>query len=51
MNKFIALIEEVGREYGLRLNKAKCEVMYTAENANVHFKDGTKVKKNMKLNT
>ncbi len=35
--------EIIGGEYGLKLNKNKCEVMYTMTEANVHFKDGTKV--------
>ena len=43
MNEFLAEIEKVGELYGLKLNKQKCEVMYSMLNANVHFSDGTKV--------
>ena len=45
MNRFLEQIEIIGEEYGLKLNKGKCEVMYTMNEANVHFKDGTKVPK------
>jgi hypothetical protein len=41
MNKFIALIEETGREYGLKPNKKRCETMYTMSRASTH----TKIKK------
>ena len=43
MNKFIKEIDLVGAKYGLKLNKDKCEVMYTMNNANVHFEDGTQI--------
>ena len=45
MNKFIETIEELGLEYGLKLNYKKCELVTTETNPNVHFKNGTKVQK------
>ena len=39
----LAAIEEGGHKNGLKLNKTKCEVMYTMKDANIHFKDGTRV--------
>ena len=43
INQMLEAIEVEGEKCGLKLNKKKCEVMYTAEDANVHFKDGTRV--------
>ena len=43
MNKFIKSIETIGKEYGLKLNKSKCELITTATNPNIHFADNTKV--------
>ena len=37
------MIEEIGETYGMQLNKKRCEVMYTMQNADIHFKDGTTV--------
>ena len=45
MNLMIAEIEVQGRKYGLKLNKNKCETMSTASNVNVHFQDGSQVKR------
>ena len=45
MNKYINKIEEVGLEYGMKLNKGKCELLTTEKNPNIHFKDGVKIKK------
>ena len=42
MNKLLERIKVIGEQYGLKLNKNRCEVMYTMEEANVQFKDGTK---------
>ncbi len=39
----LAAIKTEGEKCGLKLNKTKCEVMYTTEDADVHFKDGTRV--------
>ncbi len=43
MNIMIKEIEIESKLYGMKLNKKKCEVIYTSENANVHFMDGTKL--------
>lgn len=43
MNKFLKDIEEEGEKYGLKLNKGKCELLTTSHNADIKFKDGTKV--------
>ena len=43
MNRLLAAIETEGKKYGMKLNKSKCEVMHNANNANVHFQDGTPV--------
>ena len=45
MNQFIQRIETVGAEYGLKLNKNKCELLTTELNPNIHFADNTKVKR------
>ena len=45
MNKFIQIIETEGRRYGMKLNKGKCELITTTPHANIHFEDGTKIKK------
>ena len=44
INKFLKAIEEKGKEFGLKLNQTKCEVVTSMRNPNVHFKDGTRVK-------
>ena len=43
INKTLAKIESEGAKVGLKLNRGKCEVMYTGRSADVHFADGTKV--------
>ena len=43
MNMFRKSIEEEGRKYGLKLNKTKCETVYTGTPSNIHFGDGTLV--------
>ena len=45
MNQFIQKIETVGAEYGLKLNKSKCELLTTENDPNIHFSDNTKIKK------
>ena len=44
MNKFIKSIETIGKEYGLSLNKTKCELITTANKPDIHFSDHTKIK-------
>lgn len=44
LNEFVKAIEIEGLRYGMKLNKAKCEVISTHTNANVHFQDGTIIK-------
>lgn len=43
INKLLASIEQEGRNYRLKLNKGKCEVIHTGAVANVHFADGAPV--------
>ena len=43
MNMFLKSIEEEGHKYGLKLNKTKCETVYTGTPSNIHFGDGTSV--------
>ena len=43
INKTLANIEREGAKYGLKLNRAKCEVLQTGGTANIHFADGVKV--------
>ena len=43
MNKFIQAIETVGTEYGLKLNKSKCELITIANKPDIHFKDKTRI--------
>jgi len=45
MNKFLEAIEWEGFRYGLKLNKKKCELITTHPNADIHFKDKSKVLK------
>ena len=45
MNLFLKNIEEEGRRYRMKLNKSKCELITTHPAADVHFADGSKVKK------
>ena len=45
MNQFIQKIETIGAEYGLTLNKKKCELLTTEKDPNIHFADNTKVTK------
>ena len=45
LNKFLEAIEWEGFRYGLKLNKKKCELITTHPNADVHFKDKSKVLK------
>lgn len=50
MNKFIKSIEIDGERYGLKLNKKKCESMHTGNNnVNIHFMDGTQVKRKQEV--
>ena len=42
MNQFILNIENTGREYGLKLNKSKCELLTIEKDPNIHFADKTK---------
>ena len=44
LNEFAKAIEKEGKRYGMKLNKAKCEVISTHPNANIHFPDGTKIR-------
>ena len=39
MNEFISKIEEQGFEYGLKLNKNKCESLTAERDPNVHVTD------------
>ena len=43
MNKFIKSIETIGKEYGLSLNKTKCELITTANKPDIHFSDKTTI--------
>ena len=43
MNNFIKSIEKVGKEYGLSLNKTKCELITTANKPDIHFSDHTRI--------
>ena len=44
LNEFANAIEIEGSRYGMKLNKAKCEVISTHPNANIHLPDGTRIK-------
>ena len=48
MNAFIAAIEEEGLKNGLKLNKNKCELLATHKNANIHFQNGERIRKQEK---
>ena len=48
MNNFIQEIERIGAEYGLSLNKTKCELLTSAKDPNIRFADNTKVQKKTK---
>ena len=43
MNKLLESIERIGENYGMKLNKTKCELLKFGGRADVHFKDGVKV--------
>ena len=45
MHMFLKDIENEGLQYGLQLNKGKCELLTTSLNADIRFADGTNVKK------
>ena len=45
VNQFIQNIETIGADYGLKLNKTKCELLTTEKEPNIHFADNTKVTK------
>ena len=45
MNLFIKQIEIKGREYGLKLNKTKCELLTTEQKPDIHFENKDKVTK------
>ena len=49
MNKFLEEIEVVAEQYGLKLNKKKCEVMTTRPDANIHFRDNKPVEKKQEV--
>ena len=40
MNLFLKDIENVGKRYGLSLNRNKCEMLTTSLNANITFANG-----------
>jgi len=48
MNEFVKNIEKEGLRYGMKLNKTKCELITTHATANIHFEDGTSVRKTRK---
>jgi len=45
MNEFIKTIEEEGAKYGMKLNKAKCELLTNNPNARIIFPDNSLIKK------
>ena len=45
MNLFIRQIEIKGREYGLTLNRKKCELLTTEDKPDIHFEDKEQIKK------
>jgi len=45
INHFLKDIEKEGKNYGLLLNKDKCELLTTSLNADIRFENGTKVKR------
>ena len=45
MNRMIARIESESHKYGLQLNYGKCELVHNFPHANVHFQDGTPLKR------
>ena len=40
----VRVIEEIGAKYGLKLNRAKCEILSTRNNCTVTFANGEKIK-------
>ena len=42
MNKFIQKVEVTGEEYGLKINKSKCELLKTEKKPDIHFADKQK---------
>ena len=50
INNFIQEIERIGLEYGLKLNKKKCELLTSAKDPNICFADKTKVQKKRRSN-
>ena len=44
LNLFLKTIERKGKEYGLKLNTGKCEMITHQINPNVHPADGTKLR-------
>ena len=51
MNLFIRQIEIQGREYGLTLNRKKCELLTTEDKPDIRFEDKEKLKRKRKSNT
>eukprot|EP00959_Pyramimonas_sp_CCMP1952_P206849 4326651-Pyramimonas_sp.AAC.1 len=45
LNRFLAAIEHEGARYGMKLNKGKFEVVAAHGRPNIHFADGTSVKR------
>ena len=45
MNLFIRQIEIKGREYGLNLNKKKCELLTTEDKPDIYFENKENIKK------
>ena len=43
MNRLLRAMEDEGRQYGLKLNKSKCEYLYFGGARPVQFGDGTAV--------
>ena len=44
LNLFLKTIERKAKQYGLKLNTGKCEMITNQINPNVHFADGTKLR-------
>ena len=51
LNKSIEAVEEEGARYGLKPNKAGCELMMTQQNADSQLKDKTGVKREQQPST
>ena len=42
MNQYIKQIEIIGKQYGLNLNKKKCELLTTEQDPDIHFQNKEK---------